>query len=57
MKNDPKEGEDHGEQHPHIDELHICSLGQGFVDSGETIKWSSVSKGKIKLSSRVGFCN
>ena len=28
VKNDAQEGEHHGEQHPHVDQFHIVSLGQ-----------------------------
>ena len=28
VKDDAQEGEDHGEQHPHIDQLHIVRPGQ-----------------------------
>ena len=36
MKNDAQEGKHHGEQHPHIDQLHIYSLRQRVVDPGKT---------------------
>ena len=35
MKKDPQEGEDHGEQHPHIDQLDIVSLRQRVSDPGK----------------------
>ena len=35
MKNDAQEGEHHAKQHPHIDQLHICSLRQGVGDPSE----------------------
>ena len=43
VKNDPQKGEYHGEQHPHIDQLHIVRPGQWVVDPGKTkIGFSSI---------------
>ena len=38
VKNDAQEGEHHGEQHPHVDQLHIVSFRQGVIDSSKAKK-------------------
>ena len=36
VQDDAKEGVEHGEQHPDINQLHVCSLGQRLVNPSKT---------------------